>query len=90
MGHLLPGANTPAPDLIRELVERRADVLAVSATMSFHVRAVTDLIAAVRSRLGDRVKVLVGGYPFNVDPDLGGGSGRTAPPATPEEAIDMA
>ena len=60
----------PATDLLRTLDQRQADVLAVSATMTFHVRAVADLIAAVRSEHGDAVKVLVGGYPFNVDPDL--------------------
>jgi methanogenic corrinoid protein MtbC1 len=64
------GASTPKPDLLRTLAQRRADVLAISATMTFHVRAVADLIEAVRSEHGDRVKVLVGGYPFNVDPDL--------------------
>jgi methanogenic corrinoid protein MtbC1 len=64
------GANTPKPDLLRSLAQRRADVLAVSATMTFHVRAVAGLIEAVRAEHGDAVKVLVGGYPFNVDPDL--------------------
>ena len=64
------GANTPKPDLLRTLAQRRADVLAVSATMTFHVRAVVDLIDSVRAEYGDTIKVLVGGYPFNVDPDL--------------------
>jgi len=65
------GANTPAASLVQTLRERKADVLAVSATMSFHLRAVTELIAAVRaSDVGDRVKILVGGYPFSVVPDL--------------------
>lgn len=65
------GANTPAASLIQTLRDRGADLLAVSATMSFHLRAVTDLIAAVRaSDVGERVKILVGGYPFNVVPDL--------------------
>ena len=84
------GASTPAPDLVRELVARSADVLAVSATMSFHVRAVADLIAAVRSRLGDRVKVLVGGYPFNVDPDLWRRIGADGCARDAGEAIELA
>jgi methanogenic corrinoid protein MtbC1 len=46
-------------------------VVALSATMTFHVRALADLIAAIRaSRVGDRVKVMVGGYPFNAAPEL--------------------
>jgi methanogenic corrinoid protein MtbC1 len=84
------GANTPTADVIRTLGERRADVLAVSATMPFHVRAVADLIAAVRSSLGDRVKVLVGGYPFNVDPDLWRRIGADASARDAQEAIDLA
>jgi len=83
------GANTPTTDLIRTLEERDADVLAVSATMAFHVRAVTDLIAAVRSRL-DGVKVLVGGYPFNVDPDLWRRIGADGSARDAQEAIELA
>lgn len=65
------GANTPAASLLKILRDRRADVLAVSATMSFHLRAVSELIAAVRAADGgDRIKILVGGYPFNLVPDL--------------------
>lgn len=64
------GANTPAPSVIRTLVDRKADVLAVSATMGFHVRAVAELIAAVRAGSANGVKVIVGGYPFNIDSDL--------------------
>ena len=64
------GANTPTASLLRTLEERNADLLAVSATMTFHLRAVKGLIAAVREKEGDRIKVLVGGYPFNLAPDL--------------------
>ena len=84
------GANTPTADVIRTLGERRADLLAVSATMPFHVRAVTDLITAVRSELGGRVKVLVGGYPFNVDPELWRRIGADASARDAQEAIDLA
>jgi methanogenic corrinoid protein MtbC1 len=84
------GASTPASDLVRAIEERRADVLAVSATMAFHVRPVADLIAAVRSRLGDGVKVLVGGYPFNVDPDLWKRIGADGSARDAMQAIELA
>ncbi len=84
------GANTPTPDLVRTLVDRRADVLAVSATMSFHVRAVTGLIAAVRAEMGDSIKVLVGGYPFNIDPDLWRRIGADGSAGNAAEAIELA
>jgi methanogenic corrinoid protein MtbC1 len=84
------GANTPTEDVIRTLAERRAEVLAVSATMPFHVRAVTGLIAAVRSRMGDRVKVLVGGYPFIVEPELWRRIGADASARDAQEAVELA
>lgn len=84
------GANTPKADLLRMLAERRVDVLAVSATMTFHVRMVADLIAAVRSSLGDSVKVLVGGYPFNVDAELWRRIGADGSASDAGEAIVLA
>jgi signal transduction histidine kinase len=65
------GASTPTASLVKTLVERRADVLAVSTSRTAHVGAVARLVAAVRaSEVGDRVKILVGGHPFNIAPDL--------------------
>jgi MerR family transcriptional regulator, light-induced transcriptional regulator len=65
------GANTPAPSILQTLTSRQADVLGISATMAFHLQTVADLIAAVRaSEAGQRVKILVGSYPFNIAPDL--------------------
>lgn len=65
------GANSPPHAILQALTERRADVLAVSATMTFHIRAVENLIAAVRASEDLKaVKILVGGYPFNVEPEL--------------------
>jgi MerR family transcriptional regulator, light-induced transcriptional regulator len=84
------GANTPKPDLLRTLEQRRADVLAVSATMTFHVRAVADLIEAVHAEHGDRVKVLVGGYPFNIAPDLWRRVGADGSAADALEAVALA
>jgi methanogenic corrinoid protein MtbC1 len=45
------------------------DVLAISTTLIPHVSQVADLVARVRSS-GAPVKILVGGYPFNVSPSL--------------------
>jgi MerR family transcriptional regulator, light-induced transcriptional regulator len=65
------GANTPAPAIIQALAAQRADVLAVSATISTHVTEVTNLISGVRrAKEAAGVKILVGGYPFNVATDL--------------------
>jgi methanogenic corrinoid protein MtbC1 len=65
------GANTPMEGVLRAVSERNADVLAISATMTSHIDKVSDLIAEVRrSKLDERTKVLVGGYPFNISPTL--------------------
>ncbi|MEO6874844.1 MAG: cobalamin-dependent protein [Opitutaceae bacterium] len=65
------GANAPTPSVVATVLDRRADVLAISATITYHVPAVEELIAAVRrSPAGASVKILVGGYPFNLAPDL--------------------
>jgi methanogenic corrinoid protein MtbC1 len=65
------GANMPGSAVVQTVVQRQADALAISATITYHVRAVESLIAAVR-RTPDcgRVKILVGGYPFKTDPNL--------------------
>lgn len=60
------GASVPVDDVVRALVERKADVLGISATMTYHLHAVEALIAAVRACADTaQVKILVGGYPFN-------------------------
>jgi methylmalonyl-CoA mutase cobalamin-binding domain/chain len=65
------GANVPLDGIIDSVTERRADVLAISATMSYHVSAVADVIREVRQNSGRRaIRILVGGYPFRVDPEL--------------------
>ena len=65
------GANTPMEGILRAVSERKADMLAISATIAFHIDKVSDLIAEVRrSRLDKGTKILVGGYPFNIAPNL--------------------
>jgi methanogenic corrinoid protein MtbC1 len=65
------GANTPTPSIIQAIRQHGAEVLAISATMSFHLRGVIDLIAAVRAAdLNHNVTIIVGGYCFNIAPDL--------------------
>lgn len=65
------GANTPSEGVLRAIADRNADVLAISATMTFHIDKVTSLIAEVRrAGLDAHTKLLVGGYPFNIAPNL--------------------
>jgi PAS domain S-box-containing protein len=65
------GANTPTASILQTLKERKPDLLAVSATMTYHLPSVVELIESVRASNGIRdIPILVGGYPFNVAPDL--------------------
>jgi methanogenic corrinoid protein MtbC1 len=71
--------------------ERNAGVLAVSATITAHVGAVAELIRQVREGLGDRpVHVIVGGYPFNIDPGLWRSVGADGSAASAEDAVALA
>jgi methanogenic corrinoid protein MtbC1 len=65
------GADVPQQEVLAQVAQQRADVLAVSATMAGHVRSVRSLVAAVRAdpRCA-RTRVLVGGRAFTIDPRL--------------------
>lgn len=85
------GANTPLTSIVRTIEERRADVLAISATMTFHVRGVHELIAAVRDTNGGRrLPILVGGYPFNIAPQLWRTVGADGYAPNAQEALGVA
>jgi methanogenic corrinoid protein MtbC1 len=65
------GANTPIQSIVQTVADRKADVLALSATITYNVRIMTDVIEACRARADtSHVIVMVGGYPFNVAPEL--------------------
>lgn len=64
------GANTPIPSIVKIVEERRADILALSATMTFHVKEVAEIITAVHKNSPMQVKILVGGNPFNLSQGL--------------------
>lgn len=65
------GANTPEESILQTIRQNRPELLVISATMSFNLAAVERLIALVRSsEVGHSVKIMVGGYPCNIDPNL--------------------
>ena len=78
------GACASPAAVIQTLLERKADMLAVSATMPCHLSEVRRLLEAVRERPDcRRTPVLVGGRAFAADPDLwrkvgADGTGRDA------------
>jgi MerR family transcriptional regulator, light-induced transcriptional regulator len=83
------GASTPTESILRTLAEREADILAISATMTFHIRPVVELIARVRERKVPTL-ILVGGYPFNISDGLWQTVGADGHARDAEEAVDTA
>ena len=82
------GANTPAPDLINAVKERKADVVALSSTMASHLPQVDYLIRSLRGDTDTRqVKIIIGGYPFNIVPGLWQKIGADAYAASADEAV---
>lgn len=88
---ILLGASTPAVDLARAAIDFEAHLIAVSAHLPEHVRAVEELIAVLRStpELAER-PVLVGGPPFQRIPDLWAQVGADGCADTPAEAVETA
>src|SRR5205085_3710794 len=85
------GSNLPAGGVVQAVGQHRPDLLLVSATMAFHLPGVEQLIALVRaSEAGQGVKVMVGGYPFNVDPELWRRVGADGHAPDAGEALDVA
>lgn len=85
------GANTPSADVIGALVDHRADLLAASATSFLNLRALGELIDAVRRAPElSRVRVIVGGAPFNLIPDLHAELGADATADSAPQAVEAA
>lgn len=65
------GASTPVSAIVDTVLERQADILALSATMTFHTPDVAEVIEGIRSDPhASHTKIIVGGYPFNLVPTL--------------------
>jgi len=86
------GANMPIDSLVQYLSEIKPQCFAISATMTFHVSAVEEMIRKIRTayEVPDDLKILVGGYPFIVAEGLWKtvGADGYAPNAT--EAVELA
>ena len=85
------GANTPKASIVKLLQDRRPHLLAVSATMTFHLPQVIELIAEVR-REPDcaTIPILVGGRVFNTFPELAQLTGADGTATDGEQAVQRA
>lgn len=63
------GASTPAVSIWQAVLAHQAELVVVGASMSHHVGRIQELLAARPVECAD-TRVLVGGAPFNADPQL--------------------
>jgi methanogenic corrinoid protein MtbC1 len=85
------GANTAFSGVIEAVASRRADVLAISATIPHHVQEVKRLIDLVRTHPDCAgVKIIVGGLPFTRNSDLWRTVGADGTGANADSAIAAA
>ena len=65
------GANTPTNTIIDTLNVQHFDIIAISATITYNILYVKELIQSIRGAHADKeIKILVGGRPFNIAPRL--------------------
>ena len=63
------GANVPTHSILWAIEENNADLLALSVTLTPHIKTVKEIIHHVKDKYPE-VKIMVGGYPFLRDPEL--------------------
>jgi methanogenic corrinoid protein MtbC1 len=85
------GANMPTESVIQTIISKRADLILISATISSHIGEVIKLISTVRRCVECKdPKIIVGGYPFNIDTDLWKKVGADGQAVDAETAIEIA
>jgi len=85
------GANMPADDIVEFLGQHPADLLALSVSTCLLVRQAGELIEVVRaSHSGDKLKIIVGGSPFDLIPDLWEELGADGCAHSTTEAVNLA
>ena len=85
------GASTPTDSILRAIAENKVEVVAISATLTLHISKVADLIERIRAASSfPPVKIMVGGYPFNIAGDLWQQVGAAGFAPNAGEAVSMA
>ena len=85
------GAITPSATLNNTILEKRPDLLCLSATMAFGIPQTRNVIVELRDALGkDAPKIMVGGLAFLIKPSLAESVGADATAADAREAVRTA
>lgn len=62
--------SMPLRDIMKHITAFQPHLLAVSATMSFNINSMIDLVKKIKSAGFEKMKILAGGQAFNLVPDL--------------------
>ncbi len=84
------GASTPAASIVETVKEWKADILALSVTMTFHLPELRSVVAAARTQALHGLKIIVGGYPFRLSKDLWQSMGADGCGRDAQEAVTVA
>jgi len=85
------GVNVPIDDIVSLVNQRRAHLLGLSVTLGGHILQARAVIDAVRaSPIGPRIKIMVGGQPFNRAPDVARSIGADFTAADARSAVRAA
>jgi len=85
------GANAPLAGIRDAIMKYRADILALSVTMPFHLTRLSETIKAIRSAVDMKgLKIMIGGYAANSFPDLWQRVGADGYARDAEQALHMA
>lgn len=83
------GGNVPGAELVQAILETQTELLVLSTTMVYYIDNAATLIRRMRAE-APHVKIMVGGYPFSLAPNLWKkiGGDATAPNAL--KAVEIA
>ncbi|MDZ4172189.1 MAG: cobalamin-dependent protein [Methanobacteriaceae archaeon] len=84
------GANTPNNSIVETLIQLEPEVIAISASIPYNLGSVVELINAVRKSTASKIKILVGGRPFSLSPELWKKVGADGYASNALEAVSIA
>lgn len=84
------GANMPALSIIDMIKDKKAQLLILSCCLPINAPALRELISIVKERLGDGVKIIIGGYTISNNPAYAASFGADAAATDAGEIISLA
>jgi methanogenic corrinoid protein MtbC1 len=85
------GANNPSASILETLKKLKPDILVLSASIPSNVDVLADLIASIRKSPDiSTIKILVGGRPFMLSPELYKKVGAEGCPLSARESVSLA